>query len=349
MKKFLRKTIAILTTITILTFAGAPSFAAEPASDSVLSQESLEFLLEHDVDVSVFEKGSPALDKHSDTPVLFDEDILSLMQEAEVYNFSSEQIQQYVKGLIDNPTTVVKDIPTTVIRNGKVLDFDVPPKIENGRALVPLRAIFESMGANVKWDEKTQTVTAKKDNTSVSIEIGSLTPSINGQIKKIDVPAKLVQGRTLAPLRFVGEAFGESVDWDSELRIIKIFTLESNDPWGIQLNTSNITPVGLTLICTQSAGQARGDLQTGSYYFLEEKIDDQWIPVEILPSEGERAWTDEAWVIPMKDTVKWDVNWEGLYGELSPGEYRMGKKIDDLKDTGDYDEKNYYANFEITK
>lgn len=119
------------------------------------------------------------------------------------------------------------------------------------------------------------------------------------------------------------------------------------ETWGVRLNTKNITSTGLTLTCIQSDGEPTGELQTGSYYFIEEKIDNQWIPVERLASEYKSAWTDEAWTIPMNDEVEWDVNWKELYGELSPGYYRIGKNIIDFRNTGDYDEKTYYANFEV--
>jgi beta-lactamase superfamily II metal-dependent hydrolase len=110
----------------------------------------------------------------------------------------------------------------TVHLDGKQLTFDVPPMIENSRTLVPLRAIFEAMGATVSWDQSTQTATAIKNDTTVVLQIGSTSPVINGQIKQLDVPAKIVNGRTLAPLRFVGEAFGGSVSWDSNTQTITI-------------------------------------------------------------------------------------------------------------------------------
>jgi N-acetylmuramoyl-L-alanine amidase len=94
------------------------------------------------------------------------------------------------------------------------LNFDVEPIIEEGRTLVPLRAIFEAIGANVQWEQSTQTVKAVKGSTEVILKIGSLQPAVNGKIWPLDVPAKIVRDRTLAPLRFVGEAFGGQVEWE---------------------------------------------------------------------------------------------------------------------------------------
>ena len=108
--------------------------------------------------------------------------------------------------------------------NGTTLSFDVPPVIDNGRILVPLRTVFEAMGAKVSWDSATVTVTAVKGSTAVILQIGSLVPTINGNIKPIDVAGKIVDGRTLAPLRFVCEAFGGTVDWEegTQMAIVKI-------------------------------------------------------------------------------------------------------------------------------
>ncbi len=114
----------------------------------------------------------------------------------------------------------------TVILDGEQLIFtDAQPIIEDGRTLVPLRSIFESMGATVTWNQDSQTATAVKGNTTVILPIGSTDPTINGQVKKLDVPAKIINGRTLAPLRFVGEAFGGTVGWDQASQTITIFSL----------------------------------------------------------------------------------------------------------------------------
>lgn len=121
-----------------------------------------------------------------------------------------------------------------------------------------------------------------------------------------------------------------------------------DDTWGIQLSATKITPTGMTLVCKQSGGKPTGELQTGTYYFLEESINEQWLPVEMLPSEYALAWPDVGWLIPMNDTVEWEVDWEWLYGELPDGNYRIGKEIMDFRSAGDYDEKIYYANFEVT-
>lgn len=106
--------------------------------------------------------------------------------------------------------------------DSKLVSFDVPPIIQNGRTLVPLRAIFEAMGASVSWDGTNQTVTAKRGDTTIILKVGSTQPTVNGQVWPLDVPAKIVSDRTLAPLRFVGEAYGGTVAWNEASRTINI-------------------------------------------------------------------------------------------------------------------------------
>ena len=122
-----------------------------------------------------------------------------------------------------------------------------------------------------------------------------------------------------------------------------IFSKEEVD-WGITLSTQNETSTGLVILCTQEGGNPTGTLQTGSWYILETLQDGAW---KEAPCFAEVAWTMEAWVILPDSTVGWDVDWDWLYGELSPGIYRIGKEIMDFRDTGNYDSKMFYAEFAI--
>lgn len=121
----------------------------------------------------------------------------------------------------------------------------------------------------------------------------------------------------------------------------------SESKWGVTLTAKDVTPTGLTIVCTQSGGNPSGELNTGSYYILQKYEDGEWKEVEWLPQEYDVGWTSEAWIIPMNDTVEWEVNWEWLYGELPAGKYRIGKEIMDFRGTGDYDQEFHYAEFEL--
>ena len=119
------------------------------------------------------------------------------------------------------------------------------------------------------------------------------------------------------------------------------------DPWGVKLTAKNITPSGLTIVCTQQDGEPTGELNTGSYFGLEVLQNGEWVAVELLPMEGELAWTSEAWMIPNNAETEWEVNWSRLYGELPAGNYRISKSVMDFRGTGDYDTKAYYAGFDL--
>jgi len=104
-----------------------------------------------------------------------------------------------------------------VFVHGSVLDFskydNVMPSVANGRTLIPIRAIAETLGAQVAWNPGTQEIAIVKDGKTVILKLNSDIASINGVSAKLDTPAVMVSGRTLIPLRFVSEAFGEKVGW----------------------------------------------------------------------------------------------------------------------------------------
>ena len=111
-----------------------------------------------------------------------------------------------------------------VLLNNEEINFDQPPITQDGRTLVPLRAIFEALGATVDWNNDTQTVTAVRGSISLSMQVGSNILVRNGERITLDVPAQLVGGRILVPARAVAESFGASVEWDGNTRTVIIST-----------------------------------------------------------------------------------------------------------------------------
>lgn len=101
-----------------------------------------------------------------------------------------------------------------VFLKGAELEFDTQPIVVNGSTLVPMRKIFESLGAQVSWDNDTRTATGVKGGVTVSVQIGSQVLYKNGNAIALNTPAMLLGGRTLAPLRAVSEAFDINVRWD---------------------------------------------------------------------------------------------------------------------------------------
>jgi hypothetical protein len=101
-----------------------------------------------------------------------------------------------------------------VYLDGELMVFDVEPRIIDNRTLVPLRFIAESLGALVTWDDTTRTARLEKDGDVIDITVGDKTMLVNGVAIALDVPPKLVDNRTLVPLRAIAESFHIAVDWD---------------------------------------------------------------------------------------------------------------------------------------
>lgn len=126
----------------------------------------------------------------------------------------------------------------TVTVDWEEIEFDVPPTIINGRTMVPLRAIFEALDAQVKWDGTTRTVTGYRNDTIVSLVVDSKIATLNGKRIELDVPAIIVSGRTLVPARFVSESLGAKVIWNEKLRKVEVLTQDI-----IQIPDSNFEKV----------------------------------------------------------------------------------------------------------
>ncbi len=193
-----------------------------------------------------------------------------------------------------NPTPVpaapisTNNAAPSVILNQKPLQFEVSPRIENGRTLVPLRAIFEAMGASVDWNDSTRTVTASKAGTMVVLPLGSTTPTVNGQPWKLEVPAKIVNNRTLAPLRFVGEAFGGQVNWDAQTKIISIAYTPTSKPATVAVKESQVN-----LRETPSTSAAKVDIARAGERMSVLAEKDGWYQV----SRGGRTSWVASWVV----------------------------------------------------
>jgi len=123
--------------------------------------------------------------------------------------------------------TVYAEGDITVSVNGKNIEFDQPPVIDNDRTLVPMRAIFEALGAQVDWDGDARTVTSKKDDIVISLTIDSALMKVGDKEVTLDVPAKIISDRTMVPVRAISEAMECRVDWQGDTRSVIITTEET--------------------------------------------------------------------------------------------------------------------------
>lgn len=147
----------------------------------------------------------------------------------------------------------------TVSIDGEIIDFDVEPQIINGRTMVPMRAIFEKLGATVEWDKETETITSNRayeylgfiTEKEIVLQIDNPTMHVKGteydiyeneefqfedeeysfeEDVTLDTPAFIVDGRTLVPLRAISEAFDLYVGWDDDTNTVIISTLNAGVP-----------------------------------------------------------------------------------------------------------------------
>lgn len=118
-------------------------------------------------------------------------------------------------------TAFAQDGIKIYVDNEKVF-LDVEPFIENGRTLIPLRGVFEKLGAKVDWNKSLQEVVIMDDSNEIEMILGKDKVIVNGIIKDIDVPTKMINSRTFAPLRFIVENLGHTVRWDGNTGSIYI-------------------------------------------------------------------------------------------------------------------------------
>ena len=111
--------------------------------------------------------------------------------------------------------------PKVLIDNTPIL-FDVAPVNVNSRVLVPMRTIFEQLGADVQWDDSKKQVTAVKGDTIVTLRIGDTIANINDSEYVLDSPAIIVNGRTMVPIRFICSSFGADVEWLDKEKSVNI-------------------------------------------------------------------------------------------------------------------------------
>ncbi|MDR2087983.1 MAG: N-acetylmuramoyl-L-alanine amidase [Clostridiales Family XIII bacterium] len=119
--------------------------------------------------------------------------------------------------------------PVTLRINEQLISTDVPPVIVGGRTLVPARAVFEALGGSVTWDDSgypLQLISVSCGAAVVNLTIGASAALVNGAEWQLDVPAQIVNDRTLIPVRFVSEALGFVVRWNETDRVVDIYSAD---------------------------------------------------------------------------------------------------------------------------
>lgn len=150
-------------------------------------------------------------------PEITDENSIDLMEEL-IASFGGPDV-----GGVEFIEPPVKD-GINVLLNGGYIEFpDVVPQNIEGRVLVPIRTISEEMGAEVLYEHETRTVTIIDGDNTIILNIGETTAYINDVENELDVPANVIDGRTMVPIRFVSEAMDSVVEWDGDTKTVIIF------------------------------------------------------------------------------------------------------------------------------
>ncbi len=122
------------------------------------------------------------------------------------------------------------------------------------------------------------------------------------------------------------------------------------DDWGLTLRAESVSATGCTVVFIQHGGEPTGELESGTWYRIEKREGDEWVEMPYAQGIGnEIGWNSVAWCIPGEGSVEFEEDWSFLYGELTPGTYRIVKEITDFRSSGDYDAKWYYAEFSVTE
>ncbi|WP_434644207.1 copper amine oxidase N-terminal domain-containing protein [Thermoanaerobacterium thermosaccharolyticum] len=106
--------------------------------------------------------------------------------------------------------------------NGREIKFDIPPVVKSGTTLIPVRAVVESLGANVNWDAASNTVTITKGDKTIVFDLNNSKVYVDGTEVTISMPAMEISNRTFVPLRFIAESLGVKINYDNNTGNIDI-------------------------------------------------------------------------------------------------------------------------------
>lgn len=139
----------------------------------------------------------------------------------EAVSLVTEEGSGEIIGQADGPTSIFiaekSNVNISVLINDVAIDFkDQAPIIKENRTLVPFRAVFEAMGADISWDNANRVARANKDGVGIALEIGNKNALVGTEKVELDVPAQVINNRTMVPLRFVSENLGYTVEFDNQ-------------------------------------------------------------------------------------------------------------------------------------
>lgn len=224
-------------------------------------------------------------------------------------NINSEQSSTSNNNAIQSSASPQTASNIKLVVNGSEIKTDVPPAIIDGRTLVPLRAMLEAVGASINWEPSTQTVTAKKDSTTIKLIIGSSSAYVNNVQKNLDVPAMIINERTMVPARFIAENFNYNVKWNSASNTVNITSYNDvNDHPEIAAHNVSGVPDGWVPCNIGTLNSAAHAIADGSVVYVNGQY---WCSPEYA-----NAQTNES-VVWVKDVAEGN-NSQPIYDTLKP-------------------------------
>lgn len=228
-------------------------------------------------------------------------------------------------------SAVAEDDVKVLVNGDPVVFADQTPFVENNRTLVPMRAIFEALGATVEWDGETQTVISYDPFSAVSIvlQIGSNKMFVNDKAVELDVAAKIVNDRTMVPVRAIAEGMNSKVDWDQEnLTVIVTKNIEPTE--GAPVGVANPWREFVTLDDLNAAINDEADvkyavaapsapavIEAGKYRYLDD--------ADMAELIG--RWEVGAGADMVIRTAPGDTDISGIYGGEKQEEYKLGDSL----------------------
>ena len=147
--------------------------------------------------------------------------------------------------------------------DGVQMESGDKPLIDNGRVMIPLRAVVEYLGGKINWYPEEQQIVGFRGARGFDLVVGASRASLSdGTVYRLDVPAKIIAGRTYVPLRFVSEAMGCGVEWDETNRTAKIITV----PIDTRYEVEELSRPALLRVITDKGGGS------GFFYSKEGQI-----------------------------------------------------------------------------
>lgn len=106
--------------------------------------------------------------------------------------------------------------------DGVLQTYEQPATLNDGSVFVPFRPIFQAFGTSVHWDQNNRIVTAYKDNQIISLTIGDHNASVDNVPFHLEQAPTIMEGSTMVPIRFISEALGAQVNWNSDTSTVEI-------------------------------------------------------------------------------------------------------------------------------